>query len=334
MPLRSPDSTLGVVVIGRNEGERLVRCLDSVMRAGSAARVVYVDSNSTDGSAAAARALGADVVELDASRPFTAAWARNAGWRRLLELDATLPLVHFLDGDCELIDGWLESAVRFLRDHPDVAVVCGRRRERHPGASLFNRACDVEWNGPTGAVRSCGGDACMRLEVLRASGGYRDSLIAGEEPELCVRIRARGWKVWRLGEDMVWHDAAMTSWSQWWRRSKRAGHAFAEGAALHGAPPECHYVVERRRALVWGFALPLFVLLAGTVDAYAYLLALLYPLQILRLGLRPTAAARQADAVWSRAFFLVAGRFPEAAGVLLYMWRRLRGSASTLIEYK
>jgi GT2 family glycosyltransferase len=281
---------MGVVIIGRNEGQRLVRCLESVR--GTVAQVVYVDSGSTDGSAAKARDLGADVVELDMRRPFTAALARNAGWRRLLEIAPRATTVHFLDGDCEVVPGWLPAALDALTAHPERAVVCGRRRERFPDASAFNRQCEIEWNAGAGEIRSCGGDALMRLDALAAAGGYRDSLIAGEEPELCVRLRAAGWKIWRLDRDMVWHDAAMTRWSQWWKRSKRAGHAFAEGAFLHGGPPERHYVAEARRA------------------------------------------AREANAVWSRAFFLVAGRFPEAAGVLLFHWHKLRGRASALIEYK
>lgn len=323
---------VGVVIIGRNEGQRLVRCLESVL--GAVSQVVYVDSGSTDGSAARARTLGAEVVELDMRRPFTAALARNAGWRRLVEIAPQATSVHFLDGDCEVVPGWLQAAHEALADHPERAVVCGRRRERFPHASAFNRQCEIEWNAGAGEIRSCGGDALMRLDALAAVGGYRDSLIAGEEPELCVRLRGAGWKIWRLGRDMVWHDAAMTRWSQWWKRSKRAGHAFAEGAFLHGGPPERHYVAEERRALIWGAALPLAILVLGLVHPIGWLLLAVYPLQMLRLALRPQPAAREADAVWSRAFFLVAGRFPEAAGVLLFRWHRLRGRASTLIEYK
>ena len=323
---------LGIVIIGRNEGERLRRCLQSLVGTGS--QLVYVDSGSTDGSAELARRFGAEVVELDMRRPFTAAWARNMGWRRLRELRPEVTLVHFFDGDCEVIAGWIDAAVRTLDEQPAIAVVCGRRRERFPDASAFNRQCEIEWNALGGEIRSCGGDALMRLEALSAVGGYRESLIAGEEPELCVRLRAAGWKIWRLKQDMVWHDAAMTRWSQWWKRSKRAGHAFAEGAFLHGAAPERHYVAEERRALLWGAVLPLAIVLLGLVHPMGLLLLGLYPLQMLRLALRPQPAALEADAAWSRAFFLVAGRFPEAAGVLLFRWRKLRGRASTLIEYK
>ena len=42
---------LGAVVIGRNEGARLERCLDSLQ--GTVACIVYADSGSEDGSVAA-----------------------------------------------------------------------------------------------------------------------------------------------------------------------------------------------------------------------------------------------------------------------------------------
>jgi hypothetical protein len=322
---------MGVVIIGRNEGERLRRCLASIR---GASRLVYVDSGSTDGSVELARGFGADVVELDRAVPFTAALARNAGWRRLAQIEPELRFVHFFDGDCEVLPDWLAHAESVLESRPDVAVVCGRRRERFPAATVFNLLCEMEWNGPTGSIKSCGGDALMRIDVLAAVGGYDASLIAGEEPELCVRIRARGWKVWREPRDMVLHDAAITRWSQWWKRSMRGGHAFAEGAFLHGAVPERHYVAETRRALLWGAAMPLAIVAASVGTPFAAALALVYPLQVVRLALRPSSAAREASAAWTRAFFLVAARFPEAVGVLTFHWRRLRGRASTLIEYK
>jgi len=321
----------GVVAIGRNEGQRLSRCLISARRSGEP--VVYVDSGSTDDSVALARALGAEVVALDPTQPFTAARARNAGFLRLLEACPGLDYVQFVDGDCELSADWLATARDFLDGHPQAAVVCGRRRERHAGRSVYNRLCDMEWNTPVGETRSCGGDAMMRCTAFAAAGGYRAGLIAGEEPELCVRLRANGWRIWRLDADMTWHDAAMVSFGQWWRRSLRSGHAYAEGAALHGAPPEAHWVRECASALLWGLSLPLvilgFILLGG--PAWAALLAI-YPLQVLRLALRSPSPAQ--PEAWWRAFFLVLGKFPEMLGVLRYFRQRLAGGAARLIEYK
>jgi glycosyltransferase involved in cell wall biosynthesis len=208
---------VGVVMIGRNEGERIRKCLESL--GGIAKQVVYVDSGSTDGSVDMARAMGVEVVGLDMRVAFTAARARNEGFRRLRELAPDLAYVQFVDGDCELADGWLEKAVMFLGEHESVAVVCGRLREHYPERSIYNMLCDIEWDTPVGEAKSCGGNAVMRVGAFESAQGYRADLIAGEEPELCVRLRAAGWLIWRLDEEMALHDAAMTRFGQWWTRS-------------------------------------------------------------------------------------------------------------------
>ena len=238
--------SIGVVVIGRNEGERLRKCLQSVKK--NADQVVYVDSGSTDGSIAMAIGKGIDVVELDLSTPFTAARARNEGFKKLLELVPNLIYVQLVDGDCEIVDDWLETAAAFLNSHDDVAIVCGRLRERHPERSIYKMLCDIEWDTPIGASKACGGIAMVRAEALADVGGYRADLIAGEEPKLCVRLRAAGWKVWRLDTEMALHDASMTRFGQWWKRALRGDYAFAEGVYLHGAPPEQHCVKQSRSA--------------------------------------------------------------------------------------
>ncbi|MEO8313430.1 MAG: glycosyltransferase [Pseudomonadota bacterium] len=320
----------GVVVIGRNEGERLKRCIASVQS--GAMPVVYVDSGSTDGSGSWARSQSVDVVDLDLSRPFTAARARNAGFTRLLTLRPDIEFVQFIDGDCEMVEGWLEVARRFLVQHPEVAAACGRRRERFPEASIFNAQCDREWNTPIGEAKACGGDAMFRRTALEQAGGYRSSLIAGEEPELCVRLRAAGWRIWRLDQEMALHDAAILRWGQWWKRTGRTGHAFAEGARLHGAPPERHWVKETWRAIVWGLCLPLAILLSVLAGYPAALFILLaYPMQVLRLALRLGIAKRWA---WQESLLLMLARFPEAWGVIRFWFCALTARQDRLIEYK
>jgi GT2 family glycosyltransferase len=317
-----PDSRLGAVIIGRNEGARLVACLASFPD--WVRPLVYVDSGSTDGSVAAAQAAGAEVVALDMSQPFTAARARNAGFDRLRALGGT-EFVQFVDGDCRMQPGWFPAAKAFLESNPQAGVVCGRRREIHPDASIWNRLCDAEWDTPVGPAKACGGDALMRVEAVAAVGGYDPTLIAGEEPELCVRLRQAGWEVWRIDQEMTLHDAALTRLGQWWKRTRRGGHAFAEGAALHGATPERHWVAETRRAVLWGAVLPVVALLGILVTPWAGLLLLAWPLQMLRLSRRYG---------WERAVFTVLAKVPEALGVLQYHWNRLRKRRSGLIEYK
>lgn len=308
------------VVIGRNEGARLRACLASL--AGQVGRVIYVDSGSTDGSPQAAMDAGAEVVALDMAIPFTAARARNAGLARV----GDAAFVQFIDGDCLLQPGWIGTAMAFLRDNPQVVAVCGRRREMFPQASVYNRLCDREWDTPVGQAKACGGDALMRVDAVRAVGGFRDDLIAGEEPELCLRLRRQGGQIWRLDVEMTLHDAAMTRFSQWWRRSRRAGHAFAEGAALHGRGPERHWLRETRRALFWGLALPAGAVVGAlALHPGALALLMLWPLQVVRLWPRMGGEA---------AVFTVLGKLAEAQGVLQFHWGRLMRRRAGIIEYK
>ncbi|RAM67197.1 glycosyl transferase [Pseudomonas putida] len=321
---------IGVVVIGRNEGQRLERCLRSLLQ--GADKVMYVDSGSSDGSPHLARSLGVEVLALGMDTPFTAARARNEGFFALQRQLPSMQLVQFVDGDCEVDGGWLAAAKAFLDDHPDVAVVCGRRRERFPQRSVYNLLCELEWDTPIGEAKACGGDALMRVDAFVAVGGFRPGLIAGEEPELCVRLRAKGWKVWRLDAEMTLHDAAMTRFSQWWRRSLRAGHAYAEGAYLHGRPPERHWLRESRRAWLWGLGIPVVVVLAFLLlGGWGLLLLLVYPLQAARLARRGGKSVREN---WLQAVFLVLGKFPEMLGQLKFLRHRIAAGKPTLIEYK
>lgn len=325
-----PVDDVAAVVIGRNEGERLRRCLLSLV--GTVGSVVYVDSGSTDGSIALAKDLGAHVITLDDGQPFTAARARNAGFQYLASHADRLAAVQFVDGDCELEPGWIATARAFLDSHANAAVVFGRRRERFPERSIYNRLCDLEWSIAPGEVESCGGDAMIRAEALRGVGGYRADLIAGEEPELCVRLRRQGWKIFCIAHPMTLHDAAMTRLSQWWRRSMRAGYSFSLGAHIHGGPPEYHKVAETRRAWIWGLGLPLVIVAgAATFGPWALLLALVYPAQVLRLYIKRKGSAPMPLA---SSFFHVLGRFPEAMGQLRFLRDRVLGRGGALIEYK
>jgi glycosyltransferase involved in cell wall biosynthesis len=319
----------GVVAIGRNEGERLKRCLRSLP---VSVTVVYVDSGSTDRSDKWAREFGANVVCLELGSHFTAGRARNAGFGRLLEIVPAVAFVQFIDGDCELISSWPQFAISFLNAHDDVAAVFGRRRERYPDRSIYNRLCDWEWDGPMGEARAFGGDVVIRANALQAVGGYRESLIAGEEPELCVRLRAAGWYIWRLGAEMTIHDAAMLRFSQWWRRNVRSGYAFAEGASLHGAPPERHWVWESRRAWLWGVFLPLACLFCGLIfGVWGWASWLIYPLQIARQIWRSDGPGRHR---LMKGFFQVLSRFPEGWGQIKFMRDHLLSRQPHPIEYK
>ncbi len=332
---------VGVVAIGRNEGERLRRCLESVRK--QAAYVVYVDSASQDGSTSMARGLGVEVVDLDLSMPFTAARARNEGLRRLRALRPEVEFVQFIDGDCELVAGWIATGLAPLLERAELAVVCGRVRERHREASIYNRLCDLEWNTPVGEAEACGGNALMRISAFERVGGFDAAIMAGEEPELCLRLRAQGGKVLRVDADMVLHDAAMTRMLQWWRRTVRTGYGIAESVARPG-PVQPTNLQRVRSAIVWVLAFPTIATIgivlaaqrsssAGVVMVAAGAAGLLVA-QTARIALkRKSPGENAADAVLY-ATACMAAKLPQLVGMLRYLGQRLRGRGPRLIEYK
>lgn len=333
-------SKLGVVVIGRNEGERLKRCLNSVLH--QAEHVVYVDSGSTDGSVEWAKSLDIEVVNLDMSKPFTMARGRNAGFMHLLTLNPDIRYVQFVDGDCEVVKGWLDKAYETLHVRSDVGVVCGRRHERFPNASIYNRYCDMEWKLPLGEIDACGGDAMMRSQAFQQAQGYNPNMIAGEEAEFCFRIRQQGWKILCLNVDMTLHDAAIHRFRQFWKRNMRTGHAYAERAYMHGRKPEYAAILRPlKSAFLWGCILPVLTvicLLLGFWKPQAFigvgLLILVYVVQGYRIyRYRRNSHDNSIHATWY-AMLCIVLKLPEMIGIFTFLLNQLRGQRTSLIEYK
>jgi len=324
---------LGVVVIGRNEGERLRRCLAALV--GRAPWLVYVDSGSSDSSVELAASMGVRVVELDLSIPFTAARARNVGLIKLRELDPSLELVQFVDGDCELDSDWMAKASTQILDDPSLAVVCGRLRERYPDASIYNRLCDIEWNTPVGYAATSGGIALMRIRALSEVGGFNPDLIAGEEPDLCLRLRQRGYRILRIDAEMALHDANMKRAGQWWKRCVRSGHAYAEGFTRHRHEPGRYYAKPVRSGLVWGALVPTLALgLLWPSGGWSSILLASYLVQALRIFRSSRRRGFSSADARLYAASCVLSRFPTAYGELRYWAQRAMGKRSKIIEHK
>jgi len=324
----------GIVLIARNEGERLVRCLASCE--GEAALVVYADSASTDGSVERARGAGVAVVELDPARPMNASRGRNAGLARLLELRPDLRYVLFLDGDCELVRGFVAGARAALEADGGLAAVCGRRSELHPGASLYNRLVDTEWNTPVGEALACGGDVLVRVEAIRAIGGYDEAMSCGEDPEMSFRLRERGWRLRRLPLEMSRHDVGLTRFSAWWRRHGRGGYAYAHGAWLHLHGPEWFQLARCLGILFWGLLLPLVTVALAwpTGGASLVLLAAGWGWLFLRVRSWRRGQGDEPRFAGLYAAFVVVGKVAEAFGILRFLAQRLLGRRSLYVDYK
>ena len=345
------DRPIGVVVIGRNEGERLKRCLASIL-AQHQGPVVYVDSGSSDGSVEYAQSVGVDVVDLDMTRPFTMARGRNAGLNYLVEQYPECQFVQFVDGDCEVAVGWIDHGLKFLEQNTQYAGVCGNRTERNPQATLYNQLIDMEWQGNEGEVDACGGDAIYKVSSFQEAGQFNEAMIAGEEADLCLRLRYQGCHLMRLDLPMTFHDANLHRFVQWWCRSVRCGHAYAQGYDLHrrdALDGKQHY---QRKALfsslAYGLGLPALMVLLMIMQLMlslsdvnqlflltAGMMMLSFYVRIAICALRSKSDSR--NSVKQRllyALFIALGKFPEAQGVLRYWINRIRGKASKIIEYR
>jgi glycosyltransferase involved in cell wall biosynthesis len=327
---------LSVVIIGRNEGLRLVQCLESVANMRpleGGVEVIYVDSASTDDSIQNATERGAVVLCVTPERP-CASIARNAGWRA-----SSAPIVLFLDGDTILHPDFAVNSIAEF-NKPDIAVVFGNRREIYPNASIFNRVLDLDWIGPFGLVSYCGGDALMRRDVLERVDGYDEQLIAGEEPELCLRIRALGYKVLHIDRPMVLHDLAITRFSQYWRRNVRSGYAYAEISSRFSDTNSPLWRFESHHNLIHGVSL--LTLLFGGV-ALSVVVRAVWPILVVIALVSALALRTAARSKWKSTEFgtrLLYGfhshlvHIPILVGQLKYQLNRLRGRRERLMEYK
>lgn len=327
--------SIGIIVIGRNEGQRLVACLRSLQ--GFGVRVVYVDSGSHDGSAERARDLCDTVHSLDISRPFSAARARNEGFEVLRKRWPDCRYVQFLDGDCTLLPGWLEAAEAAMQADPKRAVVIGPLQERQPEASVYNRLCALEWRSAPGDLKNhgaLGGIMLVRGEVFEALKGFNAQVIAGEDSEMGVRVAAAGWKVTKIATPMATHDANMHSFGQWWIRAVRGGHAIAQRADLNGATTQ-DCVRERGSVWLWGVTLPA-IIVATLVPSYG--LSAVVGLAAYTALASRVAGYRQRmgdtrDEAWLYARFTVLGKLAEGVGLLKFLYNRAAGRYR-IIEYK
>ncbi len=330
LPASGARPLVSVIVIGRNEGDRLARCLESVRAMDfppDQMEVFYVDSDSCDESVRRAQDLGAETLLLPPGPP-TAARGRNAGYRL-----ARGAFLFFLDGDTIVAPQFLSHALAFLEIHPETAVYYGHRREVHPERSVYNRVFDLDWLSPCGASPYCGGDAVMRKAVLDQVGPYRDDLIAGEEPELCTRIRAAGHAIWHADELMTLHDLAITRFGAYWRRCYRGGHAYAEVAERTGGALFKRESTKNHAQAIGYLLAPLVLTLILGWTGVA-LIAGLALLIVFRTAWRARWRRASLGTTLLHSVHCHVCQIPIWFGQLAYLRNRHRQAPSGLIEYK
>ena len=328
------EGDVGVVIIGRNEGLRLIRSLQSLTPQSTA--IVYVDSGSTDDSVPHAESQGVHAVQMDLTKPFTASRARNAGFEAIMEKWPHVRKVQFVDGDCQILPGWLDDASAALDADPNRVAVCGWGREIHPEHSIYNRVCQVEWRmGSAGEVAAFGGLVMIRTDAFCAVGGFNADVVAAEDDELAFRLRANGGTIFKLDRDCFAHDANILKFSQWWKRAQRGGYAYAQVSSMHGSGPEKKFVKEVQRTKLWGVVAPVLAIVGAPFTRGLSLGVLArYPIAMARAA----QTARRRGSTWpdSVAWGVSCGLavFPQAIGTRQFARNQRRGQTHQMIEYK
>lgn len=310
---------VGIVVIGRNEGERLEKCLQSIVN--TKATIIYVDSASSDNSITIANKYNIECIELSEDRKLSAALARNVGINHLIA-SSELDYIQLIDADCELNEHWLENSVNHLQDNPNTAAVCGRLREKHVNASIYNKLADLSWYIPSGFINSCGGIALVRARIFREGLFFNAELIAGEEPEFYKRVKKLGLEIQCIDFDMATHDSAMHHFSQWWTRNTKSGYGYASAREWGG------FIGQEKSIFVWATIIPLLILICSLITPISLWLLLVYPLQAIRVALKLKKPYRFKDKLLESIFILLA-KFPQQIGVLRFKFNKVNN-----LQYK
>ena len=196
--------SLAVVVIGRNEEKQIGRCLESVFKGIQdieGTQVLYVDSASTDTSVEKAGQFPVKIIQLQPDWFLSAAAGRYTGFYH-----SQSEFIFFIDGDSVLFKSWLKKGILFLKNNPDVAGVAGmvdeimQRQDGSLQKLLRNRYNQSEKVEP---VRTLGGIALYRRDILNQCGPFNPYITVDEERELALRIRKTGHQIVRIKETMA-----------------------------------------------------------------------------------------------------------------------------------
>ena len=180
----------------------------------------------------------------------------------------------------------------------------------------------------------------MRRSVLEEVGGYDEGLIAGEEPEMCRRMRARGYEILHIDHPMTGHDLAIRRWSQYWRRAVRTGYAYAAVSSRFAGTDSPFWEADARGNLIRGtFWTALFVLsLPAAVLLGSVLPPLLSCLLFLLLAARSAGkvAWKSPDRITRFLYGIHSHlqQIPMLVGQIKYHLDRKARRSRKLIEYK
>lgn len=314
----SASCPITVVIKALNEQGRIAAALESALAAVAplGGEVVLADSASTDATVRIAARYPVRVVTLAHADERCCGIGPQLGWQH-----ARGEYVYVMDGDMQLLPGFLEQALAFLAQHPEVAGVGGRVLELNDESLEYReraeRSRTREAHRHPGPVDRLDGGGLYRRRAVEEAGWLSDrNLHSYEEFDLAARLRARGWKLWRLPADAVSHEGHHSPPYALLARRWRSRYACGGGELLRAAlgRPHLRLVLRGVRELRLYAAVLLWWLLLASVPLWP-----MPPLQrvaagaVLALGPLLGMAVRKRS--WSRASYALASWSVHAAGL-------------------
>jgi general secretion pathway protein A len=324
--VKEQSSITGVVVVASDNKTSPEAAIRS---AGDGRAIVFVAVGGAPDATAIAKGAGAVIAE-GPERSFTPAGrARNAGYRQLKKIAPHLQYVQFVDAQTALDPDWITTAEKFMARRPEVSIVTGTIRPP-PGLKISAAPMGARDHGDDEGEIQCvfGGSALMRVESFEAAGGFRGDLLTAETVDLCIRLRRRGARIWRLGEGMALCEPAPKS-GGWWAQGRQRGFDNAYCASLHGGPPERIGILDTVLAVLWGFLFPTAVVITALLGAFVAtklspatppmlvagaILAFGAGVFVFRMAASVVVRGVFRASSWRAAFPAVMGRFPEFLG--------------------
>lgn len=198
------DCRVSVVIKAFNEEKKISATIESALRAVRCVggEVILADSCSTDKTVELAMPYPIRIVQLVHASERCCGVGPQLGYQH-----SRGEFIYLLDGDMEMLEGFLEVALDFMHRHPDIAGVGGQLLELNTESlEYIARSAQPRAHMKTGFVDRLDGGGLYRRSAIEAAGYFSDrNLHSYEEFELAVRLRSLDWKLWRLPIEVVHH---------------------------------------------------------------------------------------------------------------------------------
>jgi GT2 family glycosyltransferase len=240
MTVNTEPCSVSIVIKALNEEKNICAAIESslaaVARVGG--EVVLADSCSSDRTVELASKYPVRVVQLAHADERCCGAGPQLGYQH-----ARGEYVYILDGDMKMCDGFLEEAVSFLAQHPEVGGVGGRLVElNHESLEYRERAARNHSHLQPGEVDRLDGGGLYRRIAIEEAGYLSDrNLHSYEEFDLGVRLRSMGWKLWRLPLPSCTHHGHDSPPYQLLKRRWKSKYVCGMGELVRGAIGQPHF---------------------------------------------------------------------------------------------